>query len=152
MSKLKDYIKEHKKSLREKARLGCLALIVVSALALYGELKTNVKQHGKTVIVSNYDVGKGYVFIYNAEESGWEYLVEDRGEYVIFAETDKDDKFKPKIYIRFEDLGKNHPLNGRYIYPEDETKVEIGEELLSRTREKYKDHIPFQKILDKIKD
>ncbi len=45
MSKLKDYIKEHKKSLREKARLGGLALIVVSALALYGEHKTNVNQN-----------------------------------------------------------------------------------------------------------
>ena len=30
--------------------------------------------------------------------------------------------------------------------------VDIGEAMLDKTRRKYKEYIPFQKILDKIKD
>ena len=103
------------------------------------------------------------MFVYNAKESGWEYLYEERGEYDIFVETEEvDGEFKgAKTRIRFNNLGKNHPLSHKIMYPdyflEDsmhgvEGHVDIGEALFDRTRRKYQDHIPFQRILDKIKD
>jgi len=108
-------------------------------------------------------MGKGYVFVYNAEESGWEYLVEDRGEYDLFVETSKvDDEFKEaKTWIRFNNLGKEHPLSNKIMYPDyflDNAmhgvrgRINVGEAILDKIRRKYQDHIPFQKILDKIED
>ena len=162
MSKIKDYISKHKKSLRNIILVGGVSLSVGS-VALYKTHKTNIHQSGTTFIVSNKDIGRGYVFIYNAEESGWEYLYEERGEYDIFVETSKvDDEIKEtKTRIRLNNLGKKHPLSNKMMYPDYfldndmhgvRGRINIGEEILDKTRRKYQDHIPFQRILDKIKD
>ena len=162
MGKIREYIGKH------RWMVSLVAILGVSASTLGFKLcKTNVEISSSgttTFIVSNYDIGKGYRFVYNAEESGWEYLFEDRGEYDIFVETkDPNDGFKKTdVYFQFRNLGKNHPLSNKLMNPDyfigesgfgkRVNDLYIGEELLNKVRKQYKDRIPFEKIKAKIHD
>ena len=153
MGKIKDYIKKHKKSLENKLLIGGV-VIVGSVIGSYGAFRTNIKMVQQTFIVSNYDVGKGYVFTYNAEESGRESLSEYGEGYKLFVSTEEvDGKFKPRVMIRLEDLGENHPLKNKLFHLKNiEMSEQRGEMILRETREKYREHIPFKKIIDKINE
>jgi hypothetical protein len=150
MGKLKDFFGKHK----TKTCLVLFSALVLGGLT-YKSLKTNVYYTPNEFIVCNYDIGRGYKFVYSANESGRESFVEDRGEYVLFAETNEEDINKIDSCIRFERLGKDHPLNDKYISLEHCTdwgrEFNVGENMLKNIREQYKTQIPYEKVRAKIK-
>ena len=146
--------------LKEKGLKGCLRVAgVVGGATLVGlfahdRLGNNVELDGDSFIVSNYDLFRGYKFVYEVEPDGGEYLMYHKGNYVVMVETDCNDT---SVAIRLEGSGKFSPLAEMSMCPERfyergdaMTNRKLGELLLRRIRKRYEKNIPFDSIKEKL--
>jgi len=133
---------------------GVVTGVTLVGLIAHDRLGTNVDVDEDSFVVSNYDLLRGYKFIYEADPDGSEDLMFHKKNYIVRVGTDCNNT---RVSIKMEGSGRFNPLAGMSMRPErfyrrdgTVTNEELGELLLRRIRKEYGKDIPFPKIKEKL--